>query len=130
MPPTGPARSPGFVGSLRALCEGVLAGVQDRLGLLSIELQEEKFRVVQTLIWIGALFFASGLALAFASLALVYLFWESARLAVLAILAGGYAVTALALALGFRRFLARQPRPFQASLEELDQDRTCIRKDR
>ena len=37
------------------------------------------------------------------------------------------AVFATATVIGFRRFLARQPRPFGASLEELQADRECIR---
>jgi uncharacterized membrane protein YqjE len=57
---------------------------------------------------------------------LVYLFWETARLAVLGGLAGFFAVAMLAIILAFRRFVARQPVPFAATREELGQDRSCI----
>src|SRR5437773_8897902 len=64
----GPAQPSGIVGSLHTLSDGLVASVQDRLELLSIELQEEKFRLIQALIWIGAAMFMGALALAFASL--------------------------------------------------------------
>src|SRR5271169_3156550 len=99
---------PGILGSFRTLADGLVSSAQDRLGLISIELQEEKLRLVQTLFWVSAVFFAGTMALTFASLALVYLFWESARLAVLAGLALAYTGALIALIVAFRRYLARQ----------------------
>ncbi len=118
--------SPGLLDSIRHFGRGLLASVQDRIELVSLELQEEKLRLIQTFIWISAAIFASMMALTFASLALVYLFWESARLAVLGGLALAYAGAAVAIIVALRRFLARQPRPFAATIEELKQDRECI----
>jgi len=123
-------RSPprrGFADSLRALGDGLFASVQQRLELFSIELQEEKFRLVQTFIWISAAVFSGIMAIAFASLTLVYLFWESARLAVLVGLTIAYAGALVWIIVAFRAFLARQPRPFAATLQEIGEDRTCIR---
>lgn len=104
----------------------MLAGAQERVELVSLELQEEKFRLIQTFIWISGAIFAGAMALAFASLTLVYLFWESARLAVLGGLTVAYAAGAVAIVVAFRRYLARQPRPFSATVDELRQDRACI----
>lgn len=128
MPPSDPA-PPSFLDSLRALGDGLLASVHDRVELVSLELQEEKFRLVQTIIWISAAMFAGVMALTFASLLLVFLFWESARLAVLGGFALLYGGAAVAIVVGFRRFLARQPRPFAATLDELKEDRACIPKE-
>jgi uncharacterized membrane protein YqjE len=44
MPTTDSA--PGFLGSFRALGEGLLASAQDRVELVSLELQEEKLRLI------------------------------------------------------------------------------------
>jgi uncharacterized membrane protein YqjE len=123
----GPPDSPGFLGSLRTLGDGLLATVQDRLELLSVELQEEKFRLIQTFVWISAAVFSGMLAITFASLALVYFFWESARLAVLGGLALFYAAALVAIIIALRRFIARQPSPFLATRQELGEDRACIR---
>ena len=126
MPPAVPPPA-GFLHSFRVLGDGLLATVEDRLALFSIELQEEKFRLIQTFAWISAALFAGMMAITFASLTLVYLFWESARLAVLGGLAVLYAGTMVALVITLRRFLARQPEPFAASLQEIKSDRACIR---
>ena len=121
-----PPASPGFIGSLRALGDGLIASVQDRLELFSVELQEEKFRLIQTFIWISAAVFTGLMAITFASLTLVYFFWESARLAVLGGLTLFYAGALLAIIIAFRRYVARQPRPFAATLSEIKEDRACI----
>jgi uncharacterized membrane protein YqjE len=124
---TATSRSPSVLSSLRSLGDGLLASVHDRLELISIELQEEKLRLIQTFIWISAAVFSGLLAIVFASLTLVYLFWDSARLAVLGGLALFYAATLVAVVVAFRRYLARQPNPFAATLEEIGEDRACIR---
>eukprot|EP01031_Cornospumella_fuschlensis_P006542 gene6542-biopygen5469 len=123
-PPPGPT---GFVASLHALADGLFASVQDRLELFSVELQEEKFRLIQIFIWISSAIFAGMMAITFASLTLVYFFWASARLAVLTGLTLAYAGFFVAIVVALRRYLARQPRPFAASLEEIKSDRACIR---
>jgi uncharacterized membrane protein YqjE len=115
------------MGSLRSLGDGLLASMEDRLELFSAELQEEKFRLIQTVIWICAAAFTGMMAIIFASLTLVYLFWDSARIAVLVGFAVTYAVALAAVIIGFRRFLARQPQPFEGTLREIREDRTCIR---
>lgn len=125
-----PANPPsGFLGSIRALGDGVLASIRDRLELLSLEIQEEKLRLIQTYLWISAAMFTGALALVFGSLTLVYVFWESARLAVLGGLTLFYAGALVIILTAFRRFLRRQPKPFAATLEELQEDRACIRKE-
>jgi uncharacterized membrane protein YqjE len=125
MPPETPAPA-GYLQSLKLLGDGLLASVQDRLELFSVELQEEKFRLIQTMIWISAAIFAGMMALAFASLTLVYFFWESARFTVLGGLTLLYLVTLGGIIMGFRRFIARQPVPFAASRHEIREDRACI----
>src|SRR5688572_19205124 len=116
----------GFVASLRALGDGVFASLQQRLGLLSLELQEEKLRLIQIFIWISAAVFTGMMAVAFASLTVVYLFWESARLQVLGGLTIVYLGALVAIMVAFRAFLARQPKPFAATLQEIGDDRACI----
>lgn len=115
------------MGSLRTLGDGLIASVQDRLELFALELQEEKFRLIQAFIWISAAVFTAMMALAFTSLTIVYLFWESARLPVLGGLALLYTGALITIIVLFRRFIARQPSPFEATLHEIREDRTCIR---
>jgi uncharacterized membrane protein YqjE len=69
------------------------------------------------------------MTLAFASLTVVYLFWESARLAALGGLTLLYAAALVAIIVALRRYLARQPVPFAATLQEMTEDRACIRSE-
>jgi uncharacterized membrane protein YqjE len=116
----------GWLGSLRGLADGLLGSVYDRVELLSVELQEERYRFVQTLIWLGAILFFALMALLFVSFTLVVLFWATARLAVVAGLAATYTVALIAAIVGFKRHVARLPRPFAGTLAELRADRQCI----
>jgi len=124
--PAQPAPA-GYLASLRSLGDGLLATVQERTELFSIELQEEKFRLVQMFVWFSAVFYAGMMAVTFASLTLVFLFWDTARLAVLGGLAAFYIIALLAVIVAFRRYLARQPAPFTGTRLELKDDRACIR---
>lgn len=121
-------RPSGLLGPLRALGDGLLAAVQGRMELFSLELREEKFRLIRTVVWVTAAVFLGMLAIIFASLTVVYLFWDSARLAVLGGLAVFHTAALAAVLLALRRFLARQPKPFAATLQEFAKDRACIHK--
>lgn len=125
---TFPADS-GYLGSLRSLGDGLLGSVQDRLELFSVELQEEKFRLIQVFTWISAAVFSALMVVTFASLTLVFAFWETARLAVLGGLTALYGGAFLLIVIAFRRYLKRQPKPFAATLQEVHQDRLCIRNE-
>ena len=100
--------SSGLLGSLRSFADGLLGSAYDRLELLGVELHEEKLRLVQIVIWISATIFLSMLAVVFASMALVVMLWES-RVPVVCSLAGAYTAGLIAVVIGFRRYLKRQP---------------------
>jgi uncharacterized membrane protein YqjE len=119
--------SPGLLGSFRNLGESLLASLQDRIALVSLELEEEKFRLIQVFFWISAILFSGAMAVTFASLTLVYLFWETSRLAVLGGLALLYSAAFVCIIVAFRRYLARQPKLLAATLQEIREDRQCIR---
>ncbi len=123
---TAPA-SAGFLGSLQQLGDRLIAGLENRIKLFSAELQEEKYRLIQSFIWIGVAIFMGAMAVAFASLTVVCFFWDSARLAVLTGLTLLYGGGFVAIVVLFRRHLARQPRPFADTLRELADDRACFR---
>ena len=124
---TAPPAAAGFLASFRILGDGLLATVEERLRLVSLELQEEKFRLIRIFFWISAAVFTGMMAITFASLMLVYVFWESARLSVLGGLTVFYLGALVAILIAFRRFLARQPSPFAATLQEIGEDRACMR---
>ena len=125
-----PAAAPppaGFLQALQNLGDCALSTLQDRLRLLGVELQEEKLRVVQILFWVSAAILAGIMLLIFATLAVASLFWETARTEALTAIAGFYLLALAMVVFGFHRFLKSQPRPFDATLHELQRDRECIR---
>lgn len=84
-------------------------------------------RLIQIFIWISAAIFTGMMAITFGSLVIVYLFWESARLAVLIGLTVLYTAALAVIITAFRRYLARQEGPFNDTLREIGKDRECIR---
>ena len=119
--------SSGLLGSLRGFADGLIGSVRDRIELFAVELQEEKHRLVQTFIWAAAAVVLALLALIFVSIALLVIFWDTARVAVAVGLAVVYSAGFVAVVVGFKRFLARQPKPFDATLRELREDGACMR---
>lgn len=124
---SGTSASPGLADAARRLIGSLQATLHERAELLSVELHEEKFRLIQIFIWISAALFSGMLALTFASITLVYIFWDTARLAVLCSLTGVYLAALVFTATSFKRYLARQPKPFAATVDELQQDRATTR---
>ena len=122
-----PAAPSGFMASLAGIGENLVATVQERIELISLELQEEKFRVIRMLIWMGAAVFAGVMALSIATLTIVYLFWDTARLGVLTGFTVFYSAALVWVVVKLRGTFTH-PKPFQATIDTLSEDRECIRK--
>ncbi len=123
----GAPGSSGLLGSLRGFADNVFGSVQDRVELLAIELQEEKHRLIQTLIWIVAFVCSAALAVTFVSVALVVGLWNTpARVPLVVLLALAYVAAAVYAGWKLRACLTQQPKPLAATIEELGADRECI----
>lgn len=120
----------GIVGSIRALADGLVGAVQDRLELVAVELQEEKARLIEVFFLINLALITAALALEFLGFTLIVLFWDRARIAVAGSLAALCAATCLAASIRLLRKLASQPRILDAAREEIARDRACIRANR
>ncbi len=118
--------SAGPLHSLRSLGDSLLAMGKDRLDLLILEYQEEKQRLIVTVIWVSAGLVFAFLALSFASLTLVYVLWDSTRGAVLGGLSALYSSLLVGCVWKGRRILLGAPRPFAATRGELEKDRACL----
>lgn len=119
-------RSRGLFSSLRRLLASGVATVQTRLELLSVELQEERARVLGLLAYGAAALILLLAGVIFLAVFLTVLWWDSHRLLVLgvfsALFLGGGGV-ALTLALRQARSGSRL---FAASLAELAHDRAAL----
>jgi len=115
----------GFLDSGKRVIDTLLATAENRIELFAVELQEEKCRMVEVLLCVGAVAALALMALTMITLTVVFLFWETERLAALGVLSLLYLLgTTLAWrALGGR---LRTHSPLAGTLSELRKDRACL----
>lgn len=118
--------TPGLLASARAVLAGLIDIGQTRLQLASTEIEEERLRLAELLLWATATLFFVGIGLVLAALLLVLLVWDGPREWVL----GG--VTAVFLAVGgwaaaaWRRKARNKPAFLATTLAELKRDRAAL----
>jgi uncharacterized membrane protein YqjE len=122
----GTGSSSGALASLRRLVDTGLGLAQNRLELLSVELQEEKHRLVELLALTFTTVALGLMALIVISFTIVVLFWENGRLPVLIILSVLYIGATLWASFSLRALMRNGDRPLRSSLEELAKDRECL----
>lgn len=119
----GDVHSIGLFASLRVFAHTSVAIAQTRLELLANEIEEEKLRVGQLLVFGGIALFCVAVGAVFFAIFITVLFWDSHRLLVL----GGF--SALFLGAGvvaillFRSYASAASKLFSTSLAELGKDR-------
>ena len=126
----GTESSNGLLASLRRLMDTGLGLAQNRLELLSVELQEEKHRLVELLALIFTTVALGLMALIVISFTIVVLFWENGRLPVLIVLSVLYIAATVWASFRLRAFMRNGDRPLRSSLEELTKDRECLQPKR
>jgi uncharacterized membrane protein YqjE len=117
----------GILASLRRVVDTLLSSVHNRIELFAVELQEEKFWLIATLVWAAASVFFCGLAIIFVVGTAVYLASEAVRPWLL----GGFSVVFVVLAVNsiarFRRSLREKTAPLAETVRELKKDIEWIR---
>lgn len=121
---------PGLFASLRRIADSLLALVQNRCELFAVELQEEKLRTVNLLLWLGLALAlgTAGLLVGLAALAL--LLWSVAGYAGLIGLALAALAGAAAIVWTVRRRIQTGPPPFAETVAEFKKDRECLLKEK
>ena len=119
--------SRGLFASLRSLVDRVLAVLRTRGDLLSTELEEEVSRLVGVLVWSFAGAFAAIVGAAFVGVTVLLAAPANYRVAVAAVLAALFLAVAVLGWVTIRRIARAKPRPFDASLGELEKDREKLR---
>ena len=124
----GPRRDPaaGLFGSLRRLLGTVLEIAQTRLELLSAEVEREKLRIFDGMVWAAVALLFIGLGLLLMAALLVMLAPESLRLLVLGLLALGCLGLGTWLVQRATQRLRTPAGPLAATRDELARDRTAL----
>ena len=109
--------------SLRRLADTLLAIFQTRLELLSNEVEEERLRIGQMLLYGGVALLFLGLAVIMLTVFFVVLFWDGYRMLVLGGFTALYFVAGLLAWNALRRMAREKSKLFSYSLAELADDR-------
>ena len=120
------AESGGLMESLRRLADTLLAIFQTRLELLSNEIEGERLRIGQMLLYGSAALLFFGLAIIMLTVFFVVLFWDSNRMLVLGGFTALYFVAGLLIWNALRRMAREKSKLFSASLAELADDRNRL----
>jgi uncharacterized membrane protein YqjE len=117
--------APGLLHSLKRLGRTALGIVENRVELLVVELEEERWRVVDVFFLVASATVLALMALATGTFALVMFFPEEHRAIVLVIVALVYLVATLGLVLKVRNRL-KNWHSFSSTLAELKKDKACL----
>jgi uncharacterized membrane protein YqjE len=108
--------------SLRGLAKTFIALVQTRIEIFASEIDEERTRLARVVLLAVIAAFCLGLALVLFVLLVAVIFWDSNRLLAIGIIAGLFALGALAALLALRSTLRQRPKLLAATLAELRKD--------
>ena len=116
----------GWRASLRRIAGSLLGLAQNRVELFAVELQEEKLRAINLVLWFWfALVLATaGLLVGLGALALCL--WEAAGYAGLVALSLGALLAAAGVLWAIRRHIQTGPPPFAETAAEFKRDRECL----
>lgn len=124
-----PEASSGLMGSARRLLSTLVSIASTRLELLANELQEERLRLTQMLLFASFALFCFGMGILLLTVFVMVLFWDDHRLAALGALSALFFALGTLVALLLRSKAQSKPRLFSASLAELAKDRQQLDSD-
>jgi uncharacterized membrane protein YqjE len=119
----GPAPASGLFASLRRLLATTLEIAQVRLSLLGTEIELEKRRLFDGLLWGAVALLLLGIGLVLSCGFIILLFWEGYRLTATGVMTLLFLVGGLLLMREARRRLRNPAGMFSASVMELQRDR-------
>lgn len=124
--PNGDTETEGLTGSLRRIGRSVLGLARTRVELFALELQEEKLRTLNLLVWlvVAMALAVAGLLVAIGALALFL--WETAGYAGLVGLVIIALAGAAAILWSLRRRILSGPGPFAGTVAEFGKDLECL----
>ena len=117
-----------FFKSLSNLLATIVAIAHTRVELLTTELQEEVHRVGQIVMWSLVAALSAGIGLFLAALVVIFLFWDTYRLAASLAVTAMFFVIALGAALTLRSKVRNRPKLLENTLAELAKDRKQLER--
>lgn len=124
-PGTGDA--PGMFHSVKKLAAALASALHTRVELFVTELEEERERLKQALIFTLLLIFGASMGFILLTIFLVALFWERGWIGAIGALAFVYLGVATFAAVKLSNSVLKRPRLFPATLAELGKDRDRLK---
>lgn len=118
----------GWCESLRCISESFSALLRSRFELFTVELQEEKLRLLSLLIWLGLAAAMGAVGVTVAVMALTFWLWATAGYAGLIALALAALAAASGIIWAIHRKIRAAPTPFAQTVSEIRKDAECWRK--
>ena len=126
----GGAARGGLLHSIKHLAHTLLGAAQTRLEILATEIEEERLRLEQLLLYALAAAFCTGLGVVLCVALVVLIFWDTHRLAAVGLLAAGFLAAGAGLVLILRDHAKSRPKPFAITRGELAKDSAMLREPR
>jgi uncharacterized membrane protein YqjE len=123
---TEPEPARGLFASLRQLLGTVVETAQVRLALLSNEIEQEKLRLFDALLWAALALLLLGLGAVLLCAFIIFLFWDGYRLAALGLMSALCLGAGAGLMWVARQRLQSRGGLFNASVQELGRDRSGL----
>jgi len=111
-----------LLGSLRDLAKTFVALVQTRIEIFANDIDEERARLARVVVLAVVAAFCLGLAVVLLVLFVVVVFWDTNRLLAIGVIAGVFALGALAALVALRSAVRERPKFLSATLAELHKD--------
>ncbi|MEO7297008.1 MAG: phage holin family protein [Verrucomicrobiota bacterium] len=116
----------GLFASLRRVTDTGVEMVKNRLELATLELKEEKSRMISAAIWGGIFIFSSFMAIIASACTFLFIFWEQRLYVALGLLAFCL-LGALTAFLSVKK-KTKSPAPFAETISQLKKDRAWLQK--
>ena len=117
-----------FFRSVSNLLGTIVAIAHTRIELLTTELQEEMHGVAQIMLWSLVALLSAGMGLFLAALVVIFLFWDTHRLAASLTMTAMFFAIALVAGLTLRSKVRNRPKLLENTLAELAKDRKQLEK--
>jgi uncharacterized membrane protein YqjE len=113
----------GLLESLRNLARTLVALVETRIEIFASEIDEQQTRLARIALLAVIAAFCLGVSLVLFVLLIAVIFWDTNRLLAIGVIAGLFALGALAALLAVRSAIRQRPKILSATLAELRKDR-------
>ena len=126
--PAEPLRGPvgGLFASVAHMLATAIGIAQTRLELLTTELQEEVHRVAEIMVYSAIALLSAGVGLFLLALVVIFLFWDTHRIAASVSVTGVFFLIAIVAGLILRAKVRAKPPMLNATIAELKKDRASL----